>query len=29
MLDPEDVLECGIEIVARPPGKETRSLSLL
>ncbi|MFP4140761.1 MAG: chromosome segregation protein SMC [Phycisphaerae bacterium] len=29
LLDPEDVLECGIEIVARPPGKELRSLSLL
>jgi chromosome segregation protein len=29
LLDPEDVLESGIEIVARPPGKETRSLSLL
>jgi chromosome segregation protein len=29
MLDPENVLECGIEIIARPPGKETRSLSLL
>lgn len=27
--DPEDVLECGIEIVARPPGKELRSISLL
>ncbi|WP_437224320.1 chromosome segregation protein SMC [Planctomicrobium sp. SH661] len=27
--DPEDVLECGIEIVARPPGKELRSMSLL
>jgi chromosome segregation protein len=26
---PEDVLESGIEIVARPPGKETRSISLL
>ncbi|MEN6664902.1 MAG: chromosome segregation protein SMC [Phycisphaerae bacterium] len=26
---PEDILESGIEIVARPPGKETRSLSLL
>ncbi|MFP4054172.1 MAG: chromosome segregation protein SMC [Phycisphaerae bacterium] len=29
LQDPEDVLECGIEIVARPPGKELRSLSLL
>jgi len=27
--DPQDVLECGIEIVARPPGKELRSISLL
>jgi len=27
--DSEDVLECGIEVVARPPGKELRSLSLL
>jgi chromosome segregation protein len=27
--DPADVLESGIEIVARPPGKETRSISLL
>lgn len=27
--DPDNVLECGIEIVARPPGKELRSLSLL
>ena len=25
----EDILECGIEIVARPPGKEPRSISLL
>jgi len=25
----EDILEAGIEIVARPPGKETRSISLL
>lgn len=25
----EDVLECGIEIVARPPGKQPRSMSLL
>ena len=29
LLDGEDVLECGIEIVARPPGKELRTLSLL
>lgn len=27
--DPNDVLECGIEIVARPPGKELRNLGLL
>jgi chromosome segregation protein len=27
--DPEDMLECGIEITARPPGKDLRSLSLL
>jgi chromosome segregation protein len=26
---PEDVLESGIEVMARPPGKETRSISLL
>jgi len=27
--DAEDILEAGIEIVARPPGKETMSISLL
>jgi chromosome segregation protein len=27
--DSEDVLEAGIEIIAQPPGKETRSISLL
>ena len=27
--DPEDLLESGIEILARPPGKETRTISLL
>jgi len=27
--DPTDVLECGIDIVARPPGKELRSITLL
>ncbi len=27
--DPDDILECGIEVTARPPGKELRSLSLL
>ena len=29
LLDPEDVLESGIEVVARPPGKDLRSISLL
>jgi chromosome segregation protein len=29
LLDPEDVLESGIEIIARPPGKEPCSISLL
>ena len=27
--DPDDVLDCGIDIAARPPGKELRSISLL
>ncbi len=27
--DPDDVLDCGIDIVARPPGKELRSITLL
>ncbi len=27
--DSEDILEAGIEIIAQPPGKETRSISLL
>ncbi|MFN0196783.1 MAG: chromosome segregation protein SMC [Planctomycetaceae bacterium] len=27
--DPEDVLDCGIDIVARPPGKELRSITLM
>ena len=27
--DPDDVLECAIDVVARPPGKELRSISLL
>jgi len=27
--DEADVLECGIEVVARPPGKELRSISLM
>ncbi|MFQ5424824.1 MAG: chromosome segregation protein SMC, partial [Phycisphaerae bacterium] len=29
LQDPNDVLECGIEITARPPGKEPQSISLL
>ena len=29
MEDEGDPLQCGIEIVARPPGKELRSISLL
>ncbi|MHC4561779.1 MAG: chromosome segregation protein SMC [Planctomycetota bacterium] len=29
LLDEENMLECGIEIVARPPGKDLRSLTLL
>ena len=27
--DPDNILDCGIEILAKPPGKETRSISLL
>ncbi len=27
--DPSDILESGIEVLAKPPGKETRSISLL
>ncbi|MCA9067729.1 MAG: chromosome segregation protein SMC, partial [Planctomycetaceae bacterium] len=27
--DPSDVLECGIEMVARPPGKDLKSISLM
>ncbi|MCA9113918.1 MAG: AAA family ATPase [Planctomycetaceae bacterium] len=27
--DPDDVLECGIDIVARPPGKALKSISLM
>ncbi|MBI4354933.1 MAG: chromosome segregation protein SMC [Candidatus Omnitrophica bacterium] len=29
LLDENDVLECGIEIVARPPGKKLQTISLL
>ncbi|MFQ5806863.1 MAG: chromosome segregation protein SMC [Phycisphaerae bacterium] len=29
LMEPEDPLESGIEIIARPPGKEPRSISLL
>lgn len=29
LLDPENVLECGIEIIARPPGKKLQNISLL
>jgi chromosome segregation protein len=29
LTDPADVLESGIDVVARPPGKELRSISLL
>ncbi|MFQ5731822.1 MAG: AAA family ATPase [Planctomycetaceae bacterium] len=27
--DPDDLLECGIDIIARPPGKELKSITLL
>ncbi|MFQ5494330.1 MAG: chromosome segregation protein SMC, partial [Phycisphaerae bacterium] len=27
--DPEDILECGIEILAQPPGKELQAISLM
>lgn len=27
--DPENVLECGIEIIARPPGKQLQSITLM
>ncbi|NUQ47907.1 MAG: AAA family ATPase, partial [Phycisphaerae bacterium] len=29
LQDPDDVLECGIDITARPPGKEPQSIALL
>lgn len=29
LQDPEDVLECGVDILARPPGKEPRNISQL
>ncbi|MCG8407262.1 MAG: chromosome segregation protein SMC [Phycisphaerales bacterium] len=29
LMDENDVLECGIEVMARPPGKELQSISLL
>ncbi len=29
LTNPEDVLESGVDIIARPPGKETQSISLL
>ena len=29
LMDEEDILECGIDIVARPPGKKPTSVSLL
>jgi chromosome segregation protein len=29
LMDEQDVLECGIEILARPPGKKLQSISLL
>ncbi len=29
LLDPDNALECGIDIVARPPGKKPQSISLL
>ena len=27
--DPENILDCGLEIIARPPGKQLRSISLM
>ena len=29
LFDEEDILETGIEIVARPPGKRTQNINLL
>ncbi|MFQ3577879.1 MAG: chromosome segregation protein SMC, partial [Verrucomicrobiia bacterium] len=29
LMDSEDPLECGIEVIARPPGKQPQSISLL
>lgn len=29
LQDPDNILECGIDIVARPPGKQLQSISLL
>jgi chromosome segregation protein len=29
LLDPENALECGIDIVARPPGKKLQNISLM
>jgi chromosome segregation protein len=29
LMDEDDVLECGIEIIARPPGKKLQSITLL
>ena len=29
LLDPDNALECGIDIVARPPGKKLQNISLL